>query len=259
VPAVNGLDLALGQQVLVGFILALARTAGFVLTAPPFNTRAVPPRIRAGVAITLAIPLSSFLETGAPDINSTDLVFRMLVQLVAGVTLGALVNLAVAAVQMLGDLIDVVGGFTMTLGMDPLLLVQTSVMGRLHQLVAITLLFGGDGHLLVLQGLSRSVQLSPTPSADLGDVARVLAADLTTMFVAAIQVAAPVIGALFVADVALGLLTRAAPALNAFALAFPLKILLSLLLVGLVLLQVPTLLTGLLEQVVSTMLRLSGG
>ena len=255
----NGLDLALGQQVLVGFILALSRTAGFVLTAPPFNTRALPARVRAGVALTLAIPLTSFLTDTAPAVTSPDLVFRMLAQVFSGVTLGALVNLAVTAVQMLGDLIDVVGGFTMTLGMDPLLLVQTSVMGRLHQLVAITLLFVGDGHLLVLRGLARSVQLSPMPAADLGDVARILLADVASMFVAAIQVAAPVIGALFVADVALGLLTRAAPALNAFSLAFPLKILLSLLLVGLVLLQVPSLLSGLVDQAVATMLRVSGG
>jgi flagellar biosynthesis protein FliR len=255
----DGLDLALGQQVLVGFILALARTAGFVLIAPPFNTRAIPARVRAGVALTLAIPLSSFLDDDAPALDSTDLILRLLAQVLSGVTLGALVHLAVAAIQMLGDLIDVVGGFTMTLGMDPLLMVQTSVMGRLHQLVAVTLLFVGDGHLLVLQGLSRSIQLSPVPSADAGDVARVLAADLGSMFLAAVQVAAPVIGALFVADVALGLLTRAAPALNAFALAFPLKILLSLLLVGLVLLQVPSLLINLIEQAVATMLRLSGG
>jgi flagellar biosynthetic protein FliR len=253
---VSGADLALGQSVLVGFMLALARTAGFVLTAPPFNTRAIPARVRSAVAIALALPLTSFLTDDAPSLTSIELVPRIVVQVFTGVTLGALVNLAVAAVQMLGDLIDVVGGFTMTLGMDPLLLVQTSVMGRLHQLVAITLLFVGDGHLLILQGLSRTVQLSPTPTLDLSDVARVLAADLTGMFVAAVQVAAPIIGALFVADVALGLLTRAAPALNAFALAFPLKILLSLLLVGLVLLQVPSLLTRLVEQAVAAMLRI---
>ena len=255
----SGLDLALGQSVLVGFMLALARTAGFVVTAPPFNTRAVPARIRAGVAITLAMPLTSFTAVDAPALASPDLLARMLVHVFTGVTLGALVQLAVAAIQMLGDLIDVVGGFTMTLGMDPLLMVQTSVMGRLHQLVAITLLFVGDGHILVIQGLSRSVQLDPNPSPELADIARVLVEDVSGMFLAAVQVAAPVIGALFVADVALGLLTRAAPALNAFALAFPLKILLSLLLVGLVLLQVPSLLDRLIEQAAATMLRLSGG
>jgi flagellar biosynthetic protein FliR len=256
---VSGLDLALGQSVLVGFILALARTAGFVLTAPPFNTRAVPARLRAGVAITLAFPLTTFLAENAPPLASTDLVTRMIVQVVSGVTLGALVQLAVAAVQMLGDLIDVVGGFTMTLGMDPLLMVQTSVMGRLHQLIAVTLLFVGDGHLMVIQGLSRSVRSDPLAPLDLAEVARILTSDVAGMFLAAIQVAAPIIAALLVADVALGLLTRAAPALNAFALAFPLKILLTLLLVGLVLMQVPSLLDRLIEQAVGAMLRLSGG
>jgi flagellar biosynthetic protein FliR len=256
---VSGLDLALGQSVLVGFILAVARTAGFVLTAPPFNTRAIPARVRSGVAITLAFPLVSFLSENAPPLASTDLVSRLVVQVVTGVTLGALVQLAVAAIQMLGDLIDVVGGFTMTQGMDPLLLVQTSVMGRVHQLVAVTLLFVGDGHLLVIQGLSRTVQLNPSGALNFSEVARVLTRDISAMIVASVQVAAPIMGALFVADVALGLLTRAAPALNAFALAFPVKILLTLLLIGLVLLQVPSLLNGLIDQAVGAMIRLSGG
>jgi flagellar biosynthesis protein FliR len=256
---VSGLDLALGQSVVVGFVLAVARTAGFVLTAPPFNTRAVPARIRSGVAITLAFPLTGFYADGAPPLASNELLSRMFVQVVTGVILGALVQLAIAAIQMLGDLIDVVGGFTMTQGMDPLLLVQTSVMGRVHQLVAVTLLFVGDGHLLVIQGLSRSVQLNPVDPLDMSAVARVVTADLGSMIVAAVQVAAPIIGALFVADVALGLLTRAAPALNAFALAFPVKILLTLTLIGLVLLQVPSLLERLLDQAVNAMLRLSGG
>jgi flagellar biosynthetic protein FliR len=256
---VNGLELALGQTALVGFFLALARTAGFVLVAPPFNTRAVPARARAGVAIGLAVPLSTWTQGVAPPLTSTELVLGMLAQVVTGVTLGALVQLAVAAVQMLGDLIDVVGGFTMTLGMDPLLMIQTSVMGRLHQLTAVTLLFAADGHLMVLRGLARSTELMPAPSLKAPELARVLTADLAAMFVAALQVAAPIIAALLIADVALGLLTRAAPALNAFALAFPLKILLSLLLVGLVLLQVPSLLDRLIEQAVATMLQMSRG
>ncbi len=255
----RGVEVALGQATLAGFLLALARTAGFVLVAPPFNTRAVPARARVGVAVGLALPLSTWTQDVAPSLSSAELVLGMLVQVFTGVTLGAFVQLAVAAVQMLGDLVDVVGGFTMTLGMDPLLMIQTSVMGRLHQLTAVTLLFVGDGHLMVLRGLSRSTELMPAPSPKLADVARVLTVDLAGMFVAALQVAAPIIAALLIADVALGLLTRAAPALNAFALAFPLKILLSLLLVGLVLLQVPTLLNRLIEQAVSTMLRMSGG
>ena len=253
------MDLAVGQSLLSGYLLALARTAGFILITPPFNLRGIPRQARASVAIALAVPLSTWTQETAPSFGSDDFLLRMIVQIVTGITLGMFVFFAVAAIQLVGDIIDVVGGFSMTLGMDPLLQQQTSVMGRLHQLVATTLLFVGDGHLMILQGLSRSLQLMPVPELTLEAIARALMADLTGMFLAAMQIVAPIVAALLVADVALGLLTKAAPALNAFQLAFPLKILLSLLLIGLVLTQIPNALEQQVRGAIESILRLSGG
>jgi flagellar biosynthetic protein FliR len=253
------MDLSFAGATLAGFLLALARTGGFVLIAPPFNTRAVPAQVRAGVAVALAIPLTTWTTTDAPALTSNALLGKLLLQILVGVTIGFFVMLAVAAIQTVGDLIDVAGGFSITLGMDPLLLVQNSVMGRLHQLIAITLLFVGDGHLVVLQGLARSVQLMPDPVINLQNVASAVADGVSGLFLSAVQITAPILAALLIADIALGLLTRAAPALNAFALAFPLKILLSLLLIGLILTQLPGALSQYVEQAASTMLRLSGG
>ena len=81
---------------------------------------------------------------------------------------------------------------------------------------------------------------------------------LATLFLGALQIAAPVVAAMLIADVALGLLTRAAPALNAFSLAYPIKILLTLLLAGLVITRLPEALGGLVEHAVLDILRLSG-
>jgi flagellar biosynthetic protein FliR len=252
-------ELSLAGGVLAGYFLALARTAGFVLTAPPFNTRGIPSRARASFALALAIPLSVWTTPKAPDLATGAFVAPMLWQIVTGAALGFLVNLAVTVIQTVGDLIDVAGGFSISVGNDPLLLVQSSVMGRLHQLIAITLLFVGNGHLVVLQGLSRSLQLMPTPGLDWAQYARTLLEAFSGMFMAAIQITAPVLAALLLADVALGLLTRAAPAMNAFALAFPLKILLSLLLIGLILDQLPGALSSFINTAGVTILRLSGG
>jgi flagellar biosynthetic protein FliR len=252
-------ELSIAGTTLAGFLLALARTAGFVLIAPPFNTRAVPAQVRGGVAMALAFPLSVWTTTTAPSLNDSALGGRILLQVLMGVTLGFFVALAVAAIQTIGDLIDVAGGFSITAGMDPLLLVQSSVMGRLHQLIAVTLLFIGNGHLVILQGLSRSLQLMPGPVLNLQTVAAAVAAGVSQLFMSAVQITAPILAALLIADIALGLLTRAAPALNAFALAFPLKILLSLLLIGLVLTQIPGALSSYVEQAATSMLRLSGG
>jgi flagellar biosynthetic protein FliR len=252
-------DLSIGDATLAGYLVALGRTAGFVLTAPPFNTRAVPSQVRAGLAIALAIPLSVWTIPVAPSLTSLDLVGRMLVQIVLGAILGFLVMLAVAAIQTIGDVIDVAGGFSISVGNDPLLLVQSSVMGRLHQLLAVTLLWVGDGHLIVLQGLSRSLQLMPTAKVDWSVTAPAVAQGVSGLLLSAIQITAPILAALLLADIALGLLTRAAPALNAFALAFPLKILLSLMLIGLILVQIPGALSRFVETAAVTMIRLAGG
>ncbi len=138
-------------------------------------------------------------------------------------------------------------------------MVQSSVMGRLHQLIAITLLWGTDGHLVILRGFSRTFEISPMARLDLGETARVLTQMLSTMFLAAIQITAPILAALLIADLALGLLTRAAPALNAFALAFPLKIILSLFLIGLILVQIPGALENFVNTAGVTMVRMVGG
>jgi flagellar biosynthetic protein FliR len=256
---VDGLQLAAGETALVAFLLAVARTAGFVLVAPPFNTRSVPVQARVVLAIGLALPLSIWTAPTAPALASPSLLGWMVVQVLVGVTLGFFVTVAVAAIQVVGDIVDVVGGFSLSLAMDPLLLVQTSVLGRLHQLLAVTLMFATDGHLLVLQGLTRSMQLMPQPDLSWDTAARAVTGAVANLMLAAVQIAGPVIAAMLIADVALGLLTRAAPALNAFSLGFPLKILLTLLLAGLVITRLPGALTGLLQEAAGTMVRLSGG
>jgi len=256
---VTGLTLSLGEGTLAGYLIALARVAGFVLVAPPFNTRSVPPMARGGVALVLAVPLTSWTVVGAPALDSGDLLLRGLIQLMLGAILGYLVSLAVATVQSVGDLLDVVGGFSLSMAMDPLLLVQTSVMGRIHQLIAVTLLFVTDGHLMVVQGLARSVQLMPQPHLNWDQVGQAVSSDVAGMFLAAVQIAAPLIAATLIADIALGLLTRAAPALNAFSLGYPLKILLTLLLAGLVIAQLPGVLRTTLSHATSTILQLTGG
>ncbi len=136
---------------------------------------------------------------------------QMLLQMLLGVALGLFVLMAVAAIQAIGDLIDLAGGFSISQTLDPLSMVTSSVMGRLHQLMAITLLFVTDGHLVILRGLSRTFEVTAMARMDLGEVAEALLKMLSTMFLSAIQITAPILAALLIADVALGLLTRAAP------------------------------------------------
>ena len=254
----NGLQVAIGEQLVAAFLLAVTRTVAFVLVTPPFNTRGVPAQARVALAVALALPLTSGLQADAPPLASPDLVVRLLLQLATGLALGFLVLAAVSAVQSAGDLIDIVGGFNSSIALDPLLLTQTSVFGRLHQFVAVTVLFATDGHLMIIHGLSRSLQAMPDPRISWQALGEAVVADVSGLLTAALQIAAPVLAAMLVADVSLGLLTRAAPALNAFALAFPLKILFTLLIAGFVVAELPASLHDLVEQATLAVLHLSG-
>jgi flagellar biosynthetic protein FliR len=252
---VTGLQLAIGETTLSALLMAVARTAGFVLVTPPFNTRSVPSQARVAVAIALALPMVSALQSSAPALASSTLLITLVLQTATGMALGFLVLAAVATVQAAGDLLDTVGGFSISMALDPLMLVQTSVMGRLHQITAVALLFVTDGHLMIVQGLTRSMTLMPGPLTSWNEVVRSATAGLAALFLGALQIAAPVVAAMMVADVGLGLLTRAAPALNAFSLAYPLKILFTLLLAGLVITRLPTALADLVQHATLEVLR----
>jgi flagellar biosynthesis protein FliR len=256
---VDGLQVAVGQSTLAAFLLAVARTAGFVLVTPPFSTRSIPVQARVGLVLALALPVSGLLQRSAPALESGELLAGMVLQAATGLALGFLVMTAVATLQAVGDLLDMVGGFSVAMALDPLNLVQTSVLGRLHQLTAAALLFATDGHLMILRGLTRSIEVMPAPLASWGEASRSAVSAVGALMLGSLQIAAPVVAAMLVTDLALGLLTRAAPALNAFALSYPVKIFFTLLLAGLVVSRLPGALEDLVRDQVLQVLRLVGG
>jgi flagellar biosynthetic protein FliR len=130
--------------------------------------------------------------------------------------------------------VDTFGGFAMAQAFDPQSMVNGAQFTRLFQLTALALLLASDGYQLIIGGLARSFDAIPVGAAiDPAHPAQLIATATTGMFLAAVQIAGPLLVVLFLADAGLGLLTRVAPALNAFAMGFPLKIMLTLSLGGL--------------------------
>jgi flagellar biosynthetic protein FliR len=242
----TGTQLSLAQGALLTFLLALTRTAAFVLLTPPFNARYVPGRVRAQLALALALPLAFSRYQAGAGFTSEQVLRQVVAEFATGVVLGFFVLAAVTTVQAAGDLIDTVGGFQMSVSLDPLLLVQTSVIGRLYQLVVLTCLMVGDGHLIVLRGLYTAVAWPDLTVASAGELARGASTATAQLALGAVLIAGPVLAVMLLADLTLGLLTRAAPALNAFSLGFPLKVLLTLVITGFLVVRLP----GQLDQVV---------
>ena len=234
-------------DLVLGFVLAVVRSAAWLAVAPPFNTRMIPAPAKVAFAVALAIPVAPRIAATAPPPEVGPLIMATLLQVAAGLALGFVVQLLFAAVQAAGELIDLFAGFTIAATYDPFTNANQAVFGRLYQLLAIAMLFAVDGHLMLVNGLLSSFDAVPSGMPDLGATSGDLLDALGLFFLSALEIAAPVIGALFLTEVALGLLSKAAPQMNVFTLGFPIKILLTFGLVGLALPLLPSAVDGLVE------------
>ncbi len=233
---------------LIGFLLALVRATAWLVIVPPFATRAIPPMVKIGLSAAIALPVADDLAPTTPIIELGALLAAIVLQVAIGIALGFIVYLLFAAVQAAGELIDLFGGFTVAPAFDPLSNAQSSTFGRFYQLLAVTLLFVINGHILLVRGFMTSFEAINATSPRLENLSGNLASAVALFFLAAIEIAAPLLAALFLAEVALGLLSRAAPQMNVFLIGFPFKILLTLLLGGLALPLLPGSVESLLGQ-----------
>lgn len=246
------ISLALGS--LESLMLVAVRMVAFLVVAPPFAHRGIPATVKVMLAMGLALAVNPRVEVEAAS-STAVYMGNLLGQVVVGLALGFLVALVFSAVQSAGAFIDLMGGFSLAQGFDPMSQVNGAQFARLYQLTAIVLLFVSDGYQLVIGGLVRTFDVLPIgESIDLALVADAATTGLTGMFLATLQIAGPLVVVLFLADVGLGLLTRVAPALNAFALGFPLKILLTLSLSSLTFLALPRIIEALTGTAIDTML-----
>lgn len=233
------MTLTIDSSLLVGYVLAMTRAAAWIAIAPPFGTRLVPARIKAGFAAALALALGPRLADQQVPLEIGPMVGAVVLQVAAGAALGFIAYLLFASFQAAGQLIDMFGAFSIAQSFDPVSGVQTSIFGRFYALFASTLLFVTGGHLLLVRGFLTSFEALPVDGFASDRLAAIVTDGLGTFFLAAIEIAAPLVAALFLTDVALGLLSRAAPEMNVFLLGLPLKIFVTISLVSVALPVLP--------------------
>jgi flagellar biosynthesis protein FliR len=219
---------------LAGFILVLARVTPLFVIAPLFSSQMIPPRVRGIIAVGISIGLTPIALHGQ-QIPTDPLALAGLVIEGMLVGLGFAFSLAVlmAAIESAGAMIDVISGFSYGSLINPLSGETSAVMARFYSLVGtlIFLVIGGDAW--TLRGLDRTFQLVPLTrgprlSSLLGGAEQVF----STVFAAALELAAPVLVALLITDVAFGVVSRVVPQLNVFAVGFPTKVGVAMLVVG---------------------------
>jgi flagellar biosynthetic protein FliR len=240
--------LNLDAVALVAFLLALVRATAFLLACPPFAGSAIPLAARAALAGGLALAAVGPASRSPLPASTAGLVGALLVQVLVGAAMGFVVQLFVGALRSAGVLVDQFSGLNLPPALDPLGLDQTPVIGQCYEWLATVLVFSSGAVLLLVRGFLTSFQVVSTrlPGADVARLPAVLGADLVGFFAASAEVAAPVVAVLLAAQLLLGLLAKAAPQTNVYALGFGLQLLVGLSVLAVSLAGVPADLTNLL-------------
>jgi flagellar biosynthesis protein FliR len=216
------------------FVLALARVTPLFIMAPLFSSKQMPGRVRVVVALALAMGLTPAADPGHALASGPSAVAGMLaVEFLVGFSIAFALLAITAALEAAGSFLDSAIGFSFGAQIDPISGNNNAVLARLYGLIGLIIFITIGGDQWVIEGMARSYEL--VPIGEHPDIPRLVGgADRTfvIIFSTALQISAPVLLALILADAGFGLVTRVVPQLNIFSIGLPVKVLVGMLLIG---------------------------
>ncbi len=209
------------------FLLTLMRASLVIFMMPIFGANSLPTQWKAYFAIifTFAIwPHISLVGEGIPD-HPLSLILILISELMLGFTLGMCVQFFFSGIQAGGELIATQMGFTMITLSDPNTGGQTSVIGHLLNMTALLVFLALDGHLYLLKSFVATYKYIPAGGLVIStELTRQVLMLSATIFTFALKIVAPVVAALFLIEISLALMSKAAPQMHIMEISFIVKI-----------------------------------
>ncbi len=203
------------------------RVLALLAAVPVYNNAALPRRVRlfTGLAIAGVIAVALPVSPQAASPGSVLTLAGIACETLIGYAIGFSIRVVFAAIDLAGDLIGLQMGLSFAQFYDPQAAGQTTVLSRFLGLISTLCFLSINGHLLVIDVIGRSFEwLPPGGTQFVAAGFRTLAQTGTVLYATGLMIALPLVTALLITNVALGVLTRAAPQLNLFALGFPITL-----------------------------------
>lgn len=203
------------------------RVGGMLMVAPLFSAAFVPTQIRLLLAVTLSIAIIPMLPAPPPvPLFSIEGLLVGAQQMLIGVASGFLLQLVFDAVVVGIQTVAMSMGLGFAVMVDSASGVQVPVLSQFHSIMATLLFLAFDGHLMIIALLINSFQVLPVGMTGLSsDALWILVSWGTQMFAGAVSVALPAATAVLIVNLSIGVISRAAPTLNLFAVGFPITML----------------------------------
>lgn len=204
----------------------LARILGLISSAPIFGNRSVPRPVKLALGVLLAMiiaPTVPAMPAAAPLSYAGLLVLAQ--EMLIGLAMGFTIRIIFAAIEMAGEISSLTMGLGFASFFDPNTQGRSSAVSQFLALLATMAFLAVNGHLVLLSALAESFSTLPVSGLPINGGGFKHVADWgARIFSAGMQLALPIVAALLITNVALGILTRAAPALNLFGIGFPITL-----------------------------------
>jgi flagellar biosynthesis protein FliR len=216
-------DISRLQPLIAAVFFPFVRIGACLMVAPVFGANFVPRRLRIVLAVAISLLVAPLLPApNLPALLSAAGVSITLQQLLIGVALGFSLQLVFDALALGGQLLANGMGLGVAFNIDPLRGVSTPALGQLYVVLGTLIFLALDGHIALLQLLVDSFHTLPVNGPGLGsDALAALGNWGSIMFSGSLRIALPGITALLVTNIAFGVISRAAPSLNLFAVGLP--------------------------------------
>jgi flagellar biosynthetic protein FliR len=204
------------------------RIGAMVMAAPVFSGRNVPMRVRLILMLSITAIVAPLLPpVPVVDVFSPLAVLIILQQLLIGIVIGFIVQMVFAAIVIAGQIIAMQLGLGFSLMVDPQNGSQTPVLSQFYLIMVILVYLALNGHLVLIQMLVDSFKLIPIGVEGLAPESfwQVIVWS-SNIFAGGLAVVLPAVASVLVVNFAFGIMTRAAPQLNIFAIGFPITMML---------------------------------
>jgi len=233
--AVESLQQLLVPEQIYGLLFVFLRLSTILLLLPFLGSPNLPAIWKVGFILALSLLITKVTPLHPlPMRSGVEMLIIIGTELILGLALGLSVRLILAGFEMAGQFIGFQMGFTIVNVVDPQSGTQSSIMSQLSSILTILVFLTANGHHYLIQAVVASFDLLPPGGFSLtpGVYHKILTLS-GEMFVVAFKIAAPVMTALLLATVALGIVSKSVPQMNVLIVGFPLNIGVGLLLFGL--------------------------
>lgn len=210
------------------FLFIFLRVTAMTLMVPIFDSRNIPATFKIGLCFAMALVLYPIvrLDPISANLSLIPLVIGIAGEIFIGAIIGYVIRLVFTAIHLAGELVAFQMGFSVANVLDPMSSTQVPVISQLIYMFAIMIFLTTDAHHWIIRAAVESFTIIPPYGFhSSGGLMAYLNQSMTHLFVTAVRAGAPVIVALMLVSLGLGLVGRTVPQMNVFMVATPVNIL----------------------------------